>query len=107
MALCRFIYGSEYLCNERVVHVHYVVIDDLVINDIAALWSCSGKAGASLFGQDVVASLLSLCMAKWLRKKKKKKKKKKPVKSLITQTNEQTNKQANNQQTKNQTPRRI
>ena len=26
------------------------------------------KAGASLLGQDVVASLLSLCMAKWLRK---------------------------------------
>ena len=52
---------------------HYVAIDDLVIttplkNDIAALWSCSGKAGASLLGQDVVASLLSLCMAKWLRK---------------------------------------
>ena len=37
-------------------------------NDIAALWSCSGKAGASLLGQDVVASLLSLCMAKWLLK---------------------------------------
>ena len=37
-------------------------------NDIAARWSCSGKAGASLLGQDVVASLLSLCMAKWLRK---------------------------------------
>ena len=71
MALCRFIYGAveKILCNERVVHVHYVAIDDLVIttplkNDIAALWSCSGKAGASLLGQDVVASLLSLCMAK-------------------------------------------
>ena len=37
-------------------------------NDIAALWSCSGRPGASLLGQDVVASLLSLCMAKWLRK---------------------------------------
>ena len=36
--------------------------------DIAAVWSCSGKPGASLLGQDVVASLLSLCMAKWLRK---------------------------------------
>ena len=70
MALCRFIYGviKKYLCNERVVHVHFVAIDDLVINtplknDIAALWSCSGKAGASLLGQDVGASLLSLCMA--------------------------------------------
>ena len=33
MALCRFIYGviKKYLCNERVVHVHYVAIDDLVI----------------------------------------------------------------------------
>ena len=35
---------------------------------MAALWLCSGKADASLLGQDVVASLLSLCMAKWLRK---------------------------------------
>ena len=31
---------------------------------MAAFWSCSGKASASLLGQDVVASLLSLCMAK-------------------------------------------
>ena len=68
-----------FLCIERVVHVRYVSIDDLVIttplknkknkkqkqkNDIAALWSCSGRPGASLLGQDVVASLLSLCMAK-------------------------------------------
>ena len=76
LALCRFIYGmiKTFLCSERVVHVHYVAIDDLVIttplkkNDITALWSCSGRAGASLLGQDVVASLLSLCMAKWLRK---------------------------------------
>ena len=75
MALCRFIYGAikKCLCNEREVHVHYVAIDDLVIttplkNDITALLSCSGKAGASLLGQDVVASLLSLCMAKGLRK---------------------------------------
>ena len=73
MALCQFICGviKKYLCNERLVHVHYVAIDDLVIttplkNDIAALWSCSGKPSASLLGQDVVASLLSLCMAKWL-----------------------------------------
>ena len=63
---------KKYLRNERVVHVHYVAIDDLVIttplkkNDIAALCSYSGKAGASLLGQGVVASLL--CMAKWLRK---------------------------------------
>ena len=71
MALCRFIYGAveKILCNERLVHVHYVTIDDLVIttplkNNMAALWSCSGKAGASLLGQDVVASLQSLCMAK-------------------------------------------
>ena len=71
MALCRFIYGviKKYLCNERAVHVYYVAIDDLVIttplkNNIAALWSCSGRSGASLLGQDVVASLLSLCMAK-------------------------------------------
>ena len=57
------------MCSERVVHVHYVAIDDLVIttplkNDITALWSCSGRAGASLLGQNVVASLLSLYMAK-------------------------------------------
>ena len=32
---------------------------------MAALWSCSGKASASLSGQDVVASLLSLSFA-WL-----------------------------------------
>ena len=73
MALCRFIYGviKKSLCKEREVHVHYVAIDDLVIttplkkkNDITALWSCSGKAGESLLGQDVVASLLSLCLAK-------------------------------------------
>ena len=71
MALCRFIYGviKRYLCPKRVVHVRYVSIDDLVIttplkNNIAALWSCSGRPGASLLGQDVVASLLSLCMAK-------------------------------------------
>ena len=33
MALCRFIYGviKRYLCPERVVHVRYVSIDDLVI----------------------------------------------------------------------------
>ena len=43
-----------------------MAIDDLVIttplkkNDITTLWSCSGRAGASLLGQDVVASLLSL-----------------------------------------------
>ena len=72
MALCRFIYGviKKYLCFEREVHVHYVSIDDLVIttplkkNDIAALSSCSGRPGASLLGQDVVALLLSLCMVK-------------------------------------------
>ena len=72
MALCRFIYGviKKCLCEERVVHVHYVSIDDLVIttplkkNDTAALWSCFGKPGASLLGQDVVASLPSLYMAK-------------------------------------------
>ena len=53
------------------------MIDDLVIttplkkkkkkkkHDIAALWSCSGRPGASLLlGQDVVTSLLSFCMAK-------------------------------------------
>ena len=33
MALCRFIYGviKTFLCNKRVVHVHYVAIDDLAI----------------------------------------------------------------------------
>ena len=36
-------------------------------NGISALWSCSGRPGASLLRQDVVASLLSLWMAKWLR----------------------------------------
>ena len=71
MALCRFIYGviKKDLCRERVVHVHYGSIDDLVItiplkNNIAALWACSGRPGASLLGQEVVASLLSHCMAK-------------------------------------------
>ena len=59
---------KTFLSNEREVHVHYVAIDDLLIttplkNDITALWSCSGRAGASLLGQDVVASLQSLCMA--------------------------------------------
>ena len=34
LALCRFIYGvmKTFLCSERVVHVHYVAIDDLVIS---------------------------------------------------------------------------
>ena len=71
MALCRFIYGviKKYLRLEHVVHVRYVSIDDLVNttplkNDIVALWSWSGRPGTSLLGQDVVASLLSLCMAK-------------------------------------------
>ena len=58
MVLCRFIYGvmKEYLCYERVLHVHYMsIIDDLVIttplkSDIAALWSCSGRPGASRVG---------------------------------------------------------
>ena len=54
-----FIYGviKEYLCNERVVHVHYISIDDLVITtpmkndiDIAALWSCSDRPGTSRVG---------------------------------------------------------
>ena len=65
------IYGviKTFLCNESVVHVHYVAIDDLVITTplkkrYNRLWSCSGRAGASLLWQDVVASLLSLCMAK-------------------------------------------
>ena len=33
MALCRFIYGviKKCLCSERVVPVHYVAIDDLLI----------------------------------------------------------------------------
>ena len=37
MALCRFIYGviKIFLCNERLVHVHYVAIDDLVITTIS------------------------------------------------------------------------
>ena len=66
-----YLWSDKILCSKRVAHVHCVAIDDLVIytplkNDITALWSCSGKADASLLGQDVVASLLSLCMAKWL-----------------------------------------
>ena len=72
MALCLYTYGviEIFLCLEREGHVRYLSIDDLVIttplkkNDIAALWSCSGRPGASLLGQDVVASLLSLCMTK-------------------------------------------
>ena len=74
MALCRIIYEviKKSLCPERVVHVRYVSIGAPMINSdyysiektiIAALWSCSGRPGASLLGQDVVASLLSLCMA--------------------------------------------
>ena len=68
-----FIYGAvgKILCSDRLGHVHYVAIDDfnsdyysIKKNGISALWSRSGKAGASLLGQDVVASLLSLCMAK-------------------------------------------
>ena len=54
MALFRFIYGviTEYLCFERVLHVHYISIDDLMITtplkkDKATLWSCSGRPGAS------------------------------------------------------------
>ena len=57
MALCRFIYGviKQYLCSVRELHVHYISIDDLVIttplkNHIAALWSCSGRPGASRVG---------------------------------------------------------
>ena len=71
MALCRFIYAviEKIVCNERMVHVHYVAIDDLEITTplkirysrpLVMLWT----AGASLLGQDVVALLLSLCMAK-------------------------------------------
>ena len=63
---------QDFLCSERVVYVHYVASDDLLITTPLKkrydLWSCSGRAGASLLGQDVVASLLSLCMAKLLRK---------------------------------------
>ena len=60
MALCRFIYGviKKNLCNERLVYVHYVAIDafnsdyySIEKTIIAALWSCSGKPGASLSGQ--------------------------------------------------------
>ena len=54
MELCRFIYGviKKYLCYERVVHVRYVSIDDLVITTplekrYSALWSCCGRPGAS------------------------------------------------------------
>ena len=57
MALGRFIYGviKIFLCFKRVVHVRYVSIDDLVMTaplkkDIATLWSCSGRPGASLSG---------------------------------------------------------
>ena len=58
MAICRFIYGviKQYLRCERELHVHYISIDDLVVttplkkNDIAALWSCSGRPGASRVG---------------------------------------------------------
>ena len=59
---------KKYLCYERVVHVRYLSIDDFVItNDKPP----SGHALVDLvhlvLGQDV-ASLLSLCMAEWLRK---------------------------------------
>ena len=60
MPLCRFIYGviKEYLRFERVVYVHYISIDDSnsdyyyieknkTKNNTAALWSCSGRPGAS------------------------------------------------------------
>ena len=71
MALCRFIYGviKKSLCPERVVHVRYVSIDDVVITTpLKKRYSrplvMLGRPGASLSGQDVVTSLLSLCMAK-------------------------------------------
>ena len=40
MALCRYIYGvtKKYLCNERVVYVHYVSIDDLLITTPLKKW---------------------------------------------------------------------
>ena len=55
--------------SKRIVRVHYVAIDDLVITTPLKKrynrpLEMLGKAGASLLGQDVVASLLSLCMAK-------------------------------------------
>ena len=58
MALCRAICGviKQHLRRERELHIHYIsIIDDLVIttplkNDIAALWSCSGRPGASRRG---------------------------------------------------------
>ena len=36
MSLCRFIYGviEISVCKERVVHVHYMAIDDLVITTL-------------------------------------------------------------------------
>ena len=62
---------------ERVAHVHYIFIDDLVITTPLIkkkkkkIYQPSGHALVDLvhlvLGQDV-ASLLSLCMAKWLRK---------------------------------------
>ena len=58
-------------CGPRMLRIYRWLKDYNAIekkNDIAALWSCSGRPGASLLGQDVVASLLNLCMAKWLRK---------------------------------------
>ena len=71
MAQCRFIYGviKEYLCFERVFHVHYISIDDIVITTPLKK-RYSRPLGLALvdlvhlvLGQDV-ASLLSLCMAR-------------------------------------------
>ena len=76
---CKNYHIHTYTYYIHILHTHttYRISDHIVSfwttfrrdkNGISALWLCSGKAGASLLGQDVVASLLSLCMAKWLRK---------------------------------------
>ena len=75
MAQCRFIYGviKKYLCLEGELHVHYISIDDFVITTPLKKRYSHPLVMALVdlvhlvLGQDV-ASLLSLCMAKWLRK---------------------------------------
>ena len=67
MALCRFIYGviKEYLCYERVLHVHYISIDDLVITTpLKKRYSCPVVDLVHLVLGQNVASLLSICI--WL-----------------------------------------
>ena len=72
MALCRFCLWSNQgmimlsTCASRTIHIYLTFSDYYSIekNNISALW---GNLAHHLSGQ-IIASLLSLCIAKWLRK---------------------------------------